>query len=119
MGLKSFIPLAITADTGTGYGLKVTLNADTRERYCSLAPGGGFKLLVHQNHEHPRMDEFSRVIPCAHTTRVIVTPFLLDADDSVRRIAIADRNCLFQEESSLEFYRYVHRHAAIPNDEIS
>lgn len=95
-----------SVDVGSGYGLKITLNAETHERYCAVEPGAGFKVLVHEPQDDPHMNEFSLVIPYAHTTRIMVTPFLLEANKDIRRIAVKDRSCLFQDENPLEFYRY-------------
>lgn len=92
-------------DAGYAFGLVLILNVNTTERYCSFEPGAGYKVLVHGPHTHPRIHDYSRIVPYEYETRMILTPFILKSESNVRQINVAYRKCLFQDENPLEMYR--------------
>lgn len=94
-----------TLDAGISAGLKLVLNANSRENYCSSAETTGFKMLVHEPHVHPRVNEHSQLVPVGYESRFSIESFLLEASPSIKKTAFTDRKCLFQEESHLKFYR--------------
>lgn len=87
------------------YGLKVTLNANSTENFCSTEPGIGFKILAHDPQVYPQSREYGRVIPIGHQTRIIVAASQLQSEQNIRRIPIKSRGCLFQDENPLKVYR--------------
>lgn len=55
----------------------------------------------------------SLMVPTAHETQIIISPFELVAADSLRKIPIEYRKCIFQDENPLHFYQFVIFHLTL------
>lgn len=106
--LKILSPFSFdNLDAGMTAGMQLLLNANSKEDYCSSAETTGFKMIVHEPHVHPRVKDFSQLVPLAHESRFIIDSFLLEPLPSIRKTSLNDRKCRFQDENHLEFYRFV------------
>lgn len=92
-------------DAGATVGLTMLLYANSKENYCSAAVTTGFKIHLYAPYNHPRIYEFGQLIPNAYESQIVVDPYTLRADASVRRMSMKYRNCYFQDENPLKFYR--------------
>lgn len=86
-------------------GLSLILNASTDEHYCSSTNGHGFKVLLHSPHELPEVDYYGIGIANGFETRIVTTPIVSTASEAVRKVSVDIRNCLFEDENFLSFYR--------------
>lgn len=91
--------------TGTNLGLTIGLNADTNEYYCSSTHSYGFKVLLHNPHETPLIKNYGTLIPIKYETHMVITPTLSEAAQSIWKMNQQVRQCLFETESFLSFYR--------------
>lgn len=98
-----------TSDAGSISGLRLVLNVSSNENYCSSAHTIGFKMLLHEPHVHPRINAFSLLVPLGYESRISIEQVLLNGKDSIRKVPSDDRQCLFQDENPLEFYRFVQK----------
>lgn len=135
-GIHSNILCAL--DSGNEMGLSLILNADVHDYYCSSTRSYGFKVLVHNPNDLPRVayygvgnNAFSRIclcvpfvllffgelqtlhtythtfvaIPVGYESRLVITPVLAEASDAILRVPKHIRNCIFENENFLKFYR--------------
>lgn len=86
-------------------GLSIILNATVDEYYCSLSHGFGFKVLIRNPNEHPIVTNYGLEIANGYASNIVVTPIVSEASPSIRSIPIRIRNCLFENENNLSFYR--------------
>lgn len=85
-------------------GLTLILNADVENYYCSSTSSSGFKVLIHSPIEIPRISSFGFFIAPGRETKVVISPKITEASDSIRKIPIARRQCMFANEANLSFY---------------
>ncbi|XP_065076029.1 pickpocket protein 28 [Ochlerotatus camptorhynchus] len=97
-------PRAI-AGTGANMGLTVVLDANVQEYFCSSTSSYGFKLMLHNPMETPKMAEFAHYIQVGTENRIIVTPILSDASYLIRKASQAQRQCVFANEANLSYFR--------------
>ncbi|XP_058451931.1 pickpocket protein 28 [Malaya genurostris] len=97
-------PRAI-AGTGAHMGLTVVLDANVNDYFCSSTSSQGFKMLLHNPTETPKMAEYSQYINVGTENRVIVYPKLSDASYLIRKVAQSQRQCVFANEANLSYYR--------------
>ncbi|KAF5271322.1 hypothetical protein FQA39_LY08120 [Lamprigera yunnana] len=90
---------------GTHLGLTIVLDAQLDAYYCSSSVGVGFKMLLHNPLETPKMADFALLLAAGLEARVIVRPKIYDATQSIRSINIQKRICYFTNERDLQFYR--------------
>lgn len=90
---------------GLYYGLTLALDAGLDEYYCSSTAGAGFKMLLHNPVETPKIADFSFSITPGEETRVIVRPRINSANPSIISIAQKKRKCFFTAERKLRYYR--------------
>ncbi|KAG8258302.1 hypothetical protein J6590_032230 [Homalodisca vitripennis] len=90
---------------GSHLGLTIVLDANLNEYYCSSEVSIGFKVVLHNPVETPKMSAYGSALPTGFETRMIFTPNLMASTEQVRNIPQDKRLCLFSEERSLRFYR--------------
>ncbi|KAG5332814.1 PPK28 protein, partial [Acromyrmex heyeri] len=90
---------------GLIYGLTLALDADIDEYYCSSTAGAGFKMLLHNPVETPKIADFSFSITPGEETRIIIRPRISYANPSIISIAQRKRKCFFMSERKLRYYR--------------
>jgi amiloride-sensitive sodium channel len=112
-------PSNATADTlpwrafgaGAHLGLTLVLDVEADEFYCSTSAGVGFKLLLHNPVEMPKIADFGSLIAPGREYRINVIPTINKATSSLRNVKEADRQCAYSEERYLRFYRtYTQKH---------
>lgn len=86
-------------------GLSLILNAAINEYYCSSTSGFGFKVVLHSPHELPQIDEFGLGIATGFESRIVTTPSISGASDAVRKTPMKIRQCVYQNENFLKYYR--------------
>lgn len=94
-------------DSGTGHKMGLTLMLDVAEReyYCSSTDSYGFKILLHSPNELPKISNYGTAISNGYETRVVIEPTLSEASYSIRSIPQKIRQCVFESENTLHFYR--------------
>ncbi|XP_032675500.1 pickpocket protein 28-like [Odontomachus brunneus] len=90
---------------GKYYGLSLALDVDTDEYFCSSTASAGFKMLLHNPVETPKIADFSFSIMPGEETRVIVKPRISTAKKSIISIPKTKRKCFFTTERKLRYYR--------------
>ncbi|XP_017753882.1 PREDICTED: pickpocket protein 28-like [Eufriesea mexicana] len=90
---------------GQYYGLTLVLDADAEDYYCSSTASVGFKMLLHNPVETPKIAEFAFSVTPGEETRVIVTPRISTASMSIISVPQKQRKCFFTSERKLRYYR--------------
>ncbi|XP_077288026.1 pickpocket protein 28-like [Arctopsyche grandis] len=90
---------------GANLGLTLILDAAIDEYYCSSTSSVGFKILLHNPSETPKIKDFGDLIPPGRESRVVVKPRIYDAQPNVRSISLNKRRCYFSDERQLVYYR--------------
>ncbi|KAK5646217.1 hypothetical protein RI129_004681 [Pyrocoelia pectoralis] len=90
---------------GTHLGLTIVLDAQLQSYYCSSSTGVGFKVLLHNPLETPKMADFALLTAPGIEARIIIRPKIYDASFTIRGIDIKKRMCYFTNEKDLQFYR--------------
>ncbi|KAM3963999.1 pickpocket protein 28 [Aphomia sociella] len=90
---------------GTHHGLSLILDANIEEYYCSSTRSTGFKILLHNPTETPKMANVGEIFGSGIEARVSIQPRIYDAHPTLRTIDIQKRLCLFSNEKELIFYR--------------
>lgn len=96
----------ISIGTGTQLGLEVLLDGGINEYYCSSTNSYGFKILLHSPNETPRVTYYGTCISIGYETRAVVSLLLSEATAAVRKMNAKIRQCLFENENNLNFYKY-------------
>ncbi|XP_061941386.1 pickpocket protein 28-like [Apis cerana] len=92
-------------NAGQLYGLTLVLDVDIDEYYCSSTTSVGFKMLLHNPVETPKIAEFAFTVTPGEETRVIITPRIMTASKSIISIPLRKRKCFFTFERKLRYYR--------------
>ncbi|XP_013189656.2 pickpocket protein 28 [Amyelois transitella] len=90
---------------GTNHGLSLVLDANIEEYYCSSTKSTGFKILLHNPTETPKMANLGEIYGSGIEARVTIQPRILDAQPALKSIDVSKRLCLFSSEKDLVFYR--------------
>ncbi|XP_074108181.1 pickpocket protein 28 [Cotesia typhae] len=90
---------------GKYYGLTLVLDTNIKEYYCSSTASIGFKLLLHNPVETPKMTDFGFAISPGEETRIVITPRINTASLSILGIPSKKRKCFFNTERKLKYYR--------------
>lgn len=93
--------------TGSRLGLFIALYANLKEYYCSSTSSYGFKLLLHSPIESPKIAHFGMALSIGYETQMLVTPVISQASNRIRRVPTAVRQCLFENETDLSYYRWM------------
>lgn len=91
--------------TGTNLGLTILLDAGISEYYCSSTNSYGFKVLMHSPNEAPRITNFGTQVSNGYESRVVITPTLSEATEAIRKLPVVIRQCYFESENYLKYYR--------------
>lgn len=91
--------------TGREAGLSLVLNADISEYYCSSTNSYGFKALVHNPIEQPKIAHYGSTLANGFETSMVVTPIVAESARSIRNVPKHIRQCIFEDENILIFYR--------------
>ncbi|XP_036344575.1 pickpocket protein 28-like [Rhagoletis pomonella] len=101
---KNFYP-RMPGGTGSRLGLTVVLNSSALEYYCTKSKSIGFKILVHNPAELPRVSNYGFLVTAGREARVPIEPIYENAVPSIRAIHKERRRCLFSDEGDLTYYR--------------
>lgn len=93
------------AGSGSHMGLTIKLNAEINDYYCSSTNSAGFKLLLHSPVEMSKIKDYGFSIEPGLETRVSISPQLSDASDLIRRVPIKFRQCVFEDEFKLSYFK--------------
>ncbi|XP_055910461.1 pickpocket protein 28-like [Eupeodes corollae] len=102
---RRFYP-RVAAGTGESLGFSVVLNVDLEEYYCSSASGPGFKISLHSPTETPQLRETGLLLQPGYETKVRINAVKSEAGTGLRYIRRKHRQCIFNDESKLIYYRF-------------
>lgn len=91
--------------TGTHLGLSIVVDAGIAEYYCSSTNSYGFKILLHSPNEAPMISHYGTSVSNGYESRIVITPTLSVASDAIRNLPVNVRQCLFEQENYLTYYR--------------
>ncbi|KAH8366991.1 hypothetical protein KR084_002653 [Drosophila pseudotakahashii] len=103
--LPEFYYPRTSGGTGIRMGLTVVLNASIAEYYCTKSMSVGFKVLVHNPAELPKVSNYGFVVTAGREARIPIEPVYEDALPTIRSIKKSVRRCLFSDENDLAYYR--------------
>ncbi|XP_028898840.2 pickpocket protein 28 [Zeugodacus cucurbitae] len=101
---KNYYP-RVSGGTGSRLGLTVVLNSSASEYYCTKSKSVGFKILVHNPAELPRVTNYGFLVTAGREARIPVEPIYENAVPGIRSIRKEKRRCLFSDEGDLTYYR--------------
>lgn len=101
---KSHYPRPVQG-AGSNMGLTLMLDADVANYYCSSTSSSGFKILLHSPAETPKMSNFAFSVATGQETKIVITPRISEASAMIRKIPMQQRQCIFEGESNLSFYK--------------
>lgn len=81
------------------------MNASTEDYFCSSTSSAGFKMLLHSPIELPKIADYGISITTGYETRIVVTPNLFDTAPALRRVSRNVRQCVFEDEVDLLYYK--------------
>ncbi|XP_073977281.1 pickpocket protein 28-like isoform X2 [Rhodnius prolixus] len=90
---------------GSQLGLSIVVNAELEEYYCSTDNSQGFKVMINNPLETPKVSSFALSVEPGKETKIVLTPKVITATEQLRRIDISKRECYFENEKQLFFYR--------------
>ncbi|KAJ6633806.1 Pickpocket protein 28, partial [Pseudolycoriella hygida] len=93
------------AGPGSHMGLTVILEAGLDDYYCSSGNSAGFKVLLHNPTETPKISDYGFSVALGQETRVVITPRLSDASPLIRSVPANQRQCIFASEANLTYFR--------------
>lgn len=93
------------AGTGSHIGLSLVLNVNVDDYYCSSTSSAGFKILLHNPTETPKIVDFGFSVAPGHESRVVIVPRLNDASELIRPVSKHVRQCLFANEGNLTYFQ--------------
>lgn len=102
--------------SGSHLGLTLILNANADDYHCSSTNSVGFKILLHNPNDAPKVASFGSSIPIGYESSITITPKISYASSAIRRMPISVRECLFEDESFLTFYRTYSRIVSVSKD---
>ncbi|KAH8368003.1 hypothetical protein KR084_005539 [Drosophila pseudotakahashii] len=94
---------------GTAMGLQIILNGHVNDYFCSSTNGQGFKVLLYNPIDQPRMKESGLPVMIGHQTSFRIIARSFEALPTIRNIHRTKRQCIFSDERELLFYRYYTR----------
>ncbi|KAJ8913266.1 hypothetical protein NQ315_012884, partial [Exocentrus adspersus] len=100
--------MARTSPRGAGahLGLSLVLDAQVNDYYCSSTDSIGFKVILSNPIETPKVADFGSLLSPGIEARFSITPSVREATSSLRSISIQNRQCYFLNERRLLYYRY-------------
>lgn len=100
----SYIPRRARG-AGSHIGLSVILNANITDYHCSSTNSYGFKVLLHNPAETPNIRNYGLLVAPGMEWDGVITPRLNSASNMVRKIQPHIRQCLFNSEGNLTYFR--------------
>ncbi|XP_034657912.1 pickpocket protein 28 [Drosophila subobscura] len=94
---------------GIAMGLQIILNGHVDDYFCSSTNGQGFKVLLYNPIDQPRMKESGLPVMIGHQTTFRIIARSFEALPNIRNIHRTKRQCIFSDEEELYFYRYYTR----------
>nr|XP_017101236.2 pickpocket protein 28 [Drosophila bipectinata] len=94
---------------GSSMGLQIILNGHVNDYYCSSTNGHGFKLLLYNPIDQPRLKESGLPVMIGRQTTFRIIARSFEASPNIRHIQRSKRQCIFSDEQELLFYRYYTR----------
>lgn len=91
--------------TGNELGLNVILNANINDYYCSSMNSYGFKVLLHNPIESPKISYYGMLVSPGFETQIVVTPSLAHSSNNIRSVPKKLRACKFENENDLSYFR--------------
>ncbi|XP_048521694.1 pickpocket protein 28-like [Dendroctonus ponderosae] len=91
---------------GAHLGLSVVLDAQVANYHCSSTRSIGFKVILANPIETPKMADFGFLISPGFETRVTIEPSVREATETLRDVAVQKRQCYFSNERPLQYYRF-------------
>ncbi|XP_063230511.1 pickpocket protein 28-like [Bacillus rossius redtenbacheri] len=99
---------------GAHLGLTVVLDVQDHEYFCSSSSSIGFKMMVHNPAENPKMNMFAFLVEPGKESRIVVRPTISGALPELRLMAPENRACAFSDEQHLKYYKtYTQRNCAL------
>lgn len=86
-------------------GLTVVIDAAISEYYCTSTHSYGFKVLLHSPNEVPRISNYGVSVASGYESRIVILPTFSDASPAIRSMPVAVRQCYFEDENFLSYYR--------------
>ncbi|XP_072396006.1 pickpocket protein 28-like [Diabrotica undecimpunctata] len=90
---------------GAHLGLSVLLDAQVDEYYCSSTSSIGFKVIISNPIETPKMADFGTLLSPGVEARFSIKPSVREASKNLRSVPIKKRQCYFANERRLVYYR--------------
>ncbi|KAK9499768.1 hypothetical protein O3M35_002744 [Rhynocoris fuscipes] len=90
---------------GTHMGLTIVINAELDEYFCATDNSQGFKIMLNNPTETPKISSFAISVEAGKETKLVIEPKLTTASDQMRGIDKSKRQCYFETERQLFFYR--------------
>ncbi|KAH8286472.1 hypothetical protein KR054_009810, partial [Drosophila jambulina] len=94
---------------GTSMGLQIILNGHVDDYFCSSTNGQGFKVLLYNPIDQPRLKESGLPVMIGHQTSFRIIARSTEALPNIRNIHRSKRQCIFSDEQELLFYWYYTR----------
>lgn len=91
--------------SGSHLGLYIILNSETNDYYCSSTDSTGFKILLHNPTETPRITDFGMLVSPGKESRIVITPRISTTSRIIRNVPMEQRQCMFPSEANLKYFR--------------
>ncbi|BES98474.1 Amiloride-sensitive sodium channel [Nesidiocoris tenuis] len=99
--------------SGTHLGLTIVADAEMQQYYCSSGNSKGFKILMSNPLETPKLMSFAVPLAPGSESKVIIVPKQVTSTKDLQSIAIEKRNCYFEAEKRLFFYKTYNQRSCI------
>lgn len=86
--------------------IKITNFGKKKHIRSSSIESAGFKILLHNPTETPRISDYGILISTGRETRLVVSPKITTASYLVQKVPLEKRRCFFPNEIKLIFFRY-------------
>ncbi|KAL1130905.1 hypothetical protein AAG570_012146 [Ranatra chinensis] len=90
---------------GSHMGLTIAVDVEADQYYCSSEHSIGFKVLLHNPIETPKLASFASAIRAGSETYVHIMPTIMVSEDRIEDISVEKRQCYFINERHLLYYR--------------
>ncbi|XP_055613090.1 pickpocket protein 28-like [Uranotaenia lowii] len=99
---------------GMKFGLEISLVSYLfGDNFFCNGPRDGFRVLVHPPDEVPTLDHFSHRVAMRDTMSLTIKPHITETSPSLRYQAHEDRQCFFENERYLRFFKIYNQHNCI------
>ncbi|RZC39686.1 pickpocket protein 28-like, partial [Asbolus verrucosus] len=103
-GDMSTIPIRPSGG-GTNLGLTVVVDVQSDNYFCSSTNSIGFKIILSNPTETPKIADYGFLVSPGVEARYIIKPEIRQATPSLRGVSVEKRQCFFQDERPLHYYR--------------